>query len=228
LTIGHKSDPNKHHRRSIRLKGYDYARPGAYYITICTQNRECLFGEIINGRMELNDAGKMVFRWYHELERKFPNIKCDQFVCMPNHVHFILINVGAVENVGTDPRVCPYEIDKQNGKRIDEMGENNDSRCEYADPMDGHADPTGGDADDPTGGHAGPPLPRVVQWFKTMTTNEYINHVKNDHWRPFDQKLWQRNYYEHIVRDETALAKIREYIFHNPENWDNDKNHKKS
>ena len=68
----------------------------------------------------------------------------------------------------------------------------------------------------------------MVQWFKTMTTNEYINHVKNDNWKPFDKKLWHRNYYEHIIRDETALTKIREYIFYNPENWGNDMNHKES
>jgi REP element-mobilizing transposase RayT len=88
-----KYDPEIHHRRSIRLKGYDYLRAGAYYLTICTQNREYLLGEIVNDRLRLNDAGKMVSRWYGELENKFPDIQCDAFVCMPNHVHFIVVNV---------------------------------------------------------------------------------------------------------------------------------------
>ena len=98
-------DPAIHHRRSIRLRGYDYSQAGAYFVTICTQDRTCLFGEPLDGEMRLNEAGKMIERWSIELENKFPDIQCDAFVCMPNHVHFIVVTVGA------DLRVCPCTPD---------------------------------------------------------------------------------------------------------------------
>ncbi|MGK5093461.1 hypothetical protein WDW89_15810, partial [Deltaproteobacteria bacterium TL4] len=94
-------DPHNHHRRSIRLKGYDYSQAGAYFVTLCNQDRANLFGSIQNSLMQLNDAGKMVEKWYWELVNKFPDIQCGEMVVMPNHVHFIMINVGA------DLRVCP-------------------------------------------------------------------------------------------------------------------------
>jgi len=182
-----KYNPEKHHRRTIRLQGYDYSQAGAYFVTICTQNRKCLFGEIVNGEMILNDAGRMVTKWYHEIKNKFPDVKHDEFICMPNHIHFIVINDGGV--IGTDLRVCP----DQSGEHADQFDE-----------------------------HAGSPLYRVVQWFKTMTTNEYIRGVKQNKWLPFNKKLWQRNYYEHIIRNENELNRIRNYIINNPHNWKND------
>ena len=175
----------KHRRKNIRLEGYDYSRPGAYFVTVCTHNRQCLFGNITDGKMVLNEAGKMILKWTNELENKFPDIKCDNFICMPNHVHFIIINVGA------DLRVCP----KHNTvTSVSSKGE-----------------------------HTGSPLPRIVQWFKTMTTNNYIKHVKNNLYPPFQKQLWQRNYYEHIIRNDHELNRIREYILFNPEQWDMDR-----
>ena len=101
--------PNIHHRKSIRLKGYDYSKAGWYFITTCVQNRECLFGEIrvgaqdarigapLRGRpdtnppnMILNDAGEMIAKWYYELENKYPGIRCREMVVMPNHFHCII------------------------------------------------------------------------------------------------------------------------------------------
>ena len=97
-----KYNPKNHHRRSIRLRGYDYSQAGLYFITICCQNRECLFGEIAVGadlrvcpEMTYNDAGKMIGKWYRKLENKFNDIKCNQMIIMPNHIHFIVQNVGA-------------------------------------------------------------------------------------------------------------------------------------
>jgi hypothetical protein len=72
---------------------------------------------------------------------------------------------------------------------------------------------------DSGGAHAGAPLPTIVQWFKTMTTNEYIRMVKHAGWTPFQGRLWQRNYYEHIIRNERALERIRDYILTNPLHW---------
>ena len=85
-------NPQKHHRRTIRLKGYDYSQAGLYFITICTKNRACLFGEIENGSMILNDAGRMVEKWYAELENKYPGKCCHEMVVMPNHFHCIIRN----------------------------------------------------------------------------------------------------------------------------------------
>jgi len=192
--------PEKHHRRSIRLKGYDYSQLGAYFVTICTQDRECLFGEIVEGEMRLNTAGRMIEKWFWELENKFQDICCDEHIVMPNHFHCIIINVGAV---GADLRVCPDDGQSRDGqsRRIapTEMGEHN------------------------RGEHIGSPLPVVVQWFKTMTTNEYIRGVKQSGWARFDGRLWQRNYYEHIIRNDESLHRIREYIINNPLQWDLDR-----
>ncbi|TYC18082.1 hypothetical protein ES677_01505 [Bizionia gelidisalsuginis] len=94
-------NPKIHKRKSIRLKGYDYSQAGLYFVTICCQNRTHFYGEIINGEMKLNTAGKMIYKWYYELENKFTDIKCNDMVIMPNHFHCI------IQNVGADLRVCP-------------------------------------------------------------------------------------------------------------------------
>ena len=96
-----KHDPDKYHRRSIRLNDYDYAQEGSYFITICAHNRECLLGDIANGEMSLNEMGTMVKKWWLKLKSKFPLIETDAYVIMPNHFH------GIIAAVGADPRVCP-------------------------------------------------------------------------------------------------------------------------
>jgi REP element-mobilizing transposase RayT len=155
-------NPEIHHRRSIRLKGYDYSSQGVYFITFCVQGRANLLGHIDNGELYLSDAGKMIEKWYDEIPNKFPNVECGEMVIMPNHFH------------------CIWNfINQQDGITI----------------------------------------PKVVQWFKTMTTNEYIRGVKELGWQPFDKRLWQRNYYEHIIRNEQAYENISNYIKTNPERW---------
>ena len=218
---------NRGNRRSIRLRGYDYSRAGAYFVTICTQNRDCLFGDIVDGKMVLNDAGRMNEKWYMELENKFSGTHCDEYAIMPNHVHFVIINVGAdlcvcpgVMRVAPDSmRVCP-----------DSMCVCPDSMC--VDPDDDgrlHGQthriaPTTGTGVPQTGAHTGAPLPEIVQWFKTMTTNAYIRGVKQHGWPRFDRRLWQRNYWEHIIRNENELHRIRQYIVDNPGQWESDHN----
>ncbi len=223
-----KYNPGIHHRRTIRLRGYDYSSPGAYFVTICVQNRACLFGDIRNGEMDLNDAGRMVTKWYNELENKFPDIQCDAFICMPNHVHFIIITVRA------DLRVCPENWGEQSN-----WGEHTGSPQRNGSPQQNGSPQRNGSSQrnglpqqhglmgeqSKWGEHTGSPLQKIVQWYKTMTTNEYIRMVKQNGWKPFDGKLWQRNYYEHIVRNEYELNKIREYIINNPFNWRSDENY---
>ena len=204
-----KYDPEIHHRRSIRLQGYDYSQPGAYFITLCCQDREHLLGEIHDGKMVLNDAGKMVKKWFYELENKFADIKCDEMIVMPNHIHFIVENT-AVKTVGADLRVCPgCEPSVKGESPVDEGEQKEGERIE---------------GEQKEGEHVGSPLHVVVQWLKTMTTNEYIRGVKNCGWRRFNGKLWQRNYYEHILRDEKSLENIRNYIINNPAKWAEDEN----
>lgn len=84
-------DPDKHHRRSIRLKGYDYASPGAYFVTICTQHGECLFGEIVDGQVNLNEAGQMIQDTWEQLPKRFSIIDLDAYIVMPNHFYAIVI-----------------------------------------------------------------------------------------------------------------------------------------
>jgi putative transposase len=87
----HKFDPKKHRRHSIRLKGYDYSQAGAYFVTIVARQRECLFGEVVDGGMVLNDYGRVVEKWWHQISVHFPNIETQTFVIMPNHVHGIIV-----------------------------------------------------------------------------------------------------------------------------------------
>lgn len=192
-----KYNPDIHHRRSIRLKDYDYSQPGAYFITLCTQDRECLFGEIANEKMALNGAGRMVKQWWNEVGNKYPTVTIDAFVIMPNHFHGIVVIVGA------DLCVCP----NQSGAWDNEQGAQ-----------------TGVGAHIGMGAHAGAPLQRIVQWFKTMTTNAYLHGVKHHNWPPFPGKLWQRSYYDHVIRDQNEWDCIREYIAANPTRWAEDVN----
>ncbi len=186
-----KYDPDRNHRQSIRLKEYDYSQVGAYFVTICSQNRELL----------LDDVGirSMVQKWWDALPEKFPDIRTDQFVIMPNHIHGIIFIVS----VGADQRVCP-----------------NDGQSRWIAPTI-WAEHRGSQQTKPT-------LGRIVQWFKTMTTNDYIKAVRMNNVGPFPGKLWQRNYYEHIIRDETDLNSIRQYIIDNPSKWEEDEDNPKN
>jgi putative transposase len=185
-----KYDPEKRRRRSIRLKGYDYGKAGAYFVTLCTQDRACLFGNVADDTMRLNDAGRIIEQWWFELNRKLPTAEIDEFVVMPNHFHGIV-----VIPVGADRRVGPESKGAHTGAPLP------DSRAAHQ------------------GTHAGVPLPTVIQWFKAMTTNESIRGVKAVSWPSFNGRLWQRNYYEHIIRNEDSLNRIRQYIIDNPARW---------
>ena len=178
--MSEKYSPNVHHRRSMRLEGYDYSQEGWYFITICTQDRRCMFGEMVGCRVQLNDAGLMIESWWMIMTGKFPVVQTDEYVVMPNHFHGI-VNVGAAP--------C--------GRPITHKGSGQPHRV-------------------------APTLADIVHWFKTMTTNQYIRAVKRGEWPPFRKKLWQRNYYEHVIRDEEELNHFRQYIGDNPANWQKD------
>ncbi len=172
-------DPDRHQRRSLRLQSYDYTQAGAYYVTICTQDRECLFGDIADDSMRLNDVGKMVETAWEALPSRFPSLDLDAFVVMPNHLHGIIFLVGA----GLVPA---RDQGDHKGRPYARMA------------------PTLGD---------------VLGTFKSITTVAYTRGVKQLAWPAFRGRIWQRNYYEHIIRDEASLHGIREYITNNPLQW---------
>ncbi len=180
-----KFGPHKHHHHSIRLRGYNYSQAGAYFVTICTRNRQCLFGEIVDGVMQLNNVGEIVKSVWVGLPNHFPDIALDAFVVMPNHIHGI-INRGeasADENRST----------VSNTKRA------NASPLQSSYP--------------PHGTYPGS-LGAIVQNFKSVSTRK-INHLKKIPEMP----VWQRNYYEHVIRNEKSLNSIRRYISENPQRW---------
>lgn len=177
-----KYDPDQPFRHSIRLPGYDYAQPGAYFVTVCTKDRECLFGEVLNGKMVLNEAGRMVEGVWGELPRNYTGIDVAGFVVMPNHIHGIIV----LATGGAGPRACP-DGGRQQG-----------------------AAPTMS-------------LMDVVHRFKSLTTTRYRHGVAEWNWLPFPGRLWLRNYYERIIRNEAELNCVRQYIIDNPMQWEMDR-----
>ena len=169
------------------VSNYDYAQPGAYFVTICAQNRECVFGEVVQGQMILDGPGQMLESVWRQLPQCYPGVEVDAFAIMPNHVHGIVVLVGA-GLVGVGPRACPERPGQPQGVA-------------------------------PTPAIS---LPDVVHRFKSLTTAKYGRGVHNDGWRPFPGRLWQRNYYEHIMRNENELNRVRQYIVDNPAGWEED------
>lgn len=158
-----KYELNTHHRHSIRLKGYDYTQAGAYFVTICTWQRQSLLGAIANGEMQLSDYGKVACFYWLNLLKYHHHLELDQFVIMPNHIDGILVLA--------DDAACQ----KRHG------------------------------------------LPEIIRGFKTFSAR-HINRMR----RMAGVSVWQRGYYEHIIRHEESLTAIREYIIKNPLSWEKD------
>jgi REP element-mobilizing transposase RayT len=168
--------PGQHRRRSIRLSGYDYSQNGAYFITVCTKNRQCLLGEIENGEMRLNDAGRIVVAEWMKTAEIRSGIELDACVVMPNHFHGIFV---VSDGRGTARRAPTVE--------------------RFGQPVPGS-------------------IPTVIRAFKSAVTKR-INEMRQIPGEP----LWQRNYYEHVIRNDDELNRIRQYIIDNPAKWDMDK-----
>jgi REP element-mobilizing transposase RayT len=170
-----KDHHEKYHRRSVRLKGYDYSYQGWYYVTICTRNREMIFGDVVDGKMVLNEFGKIVENTWHDLINHNNHIELDAFVIMPNHIHgIIVINNKKFVGAGSEPA--------------------------------------------PTVERNRPGLPEIIRQFKTFSARRI-----NRHRHLVGVSVWQRNYYEHIVRNEFEFHRIRQYIMENPMKWHTDK-----
>jgi len=232
---------HEHHRRSIRLRGYDYSENGAYFVTICTRNREHLFGEIKNEEMRLNDAGRMIDRWWYELGNRFPDIELDAFVVMPNHIHGIIViknlpvpdPVRAILSNRPEPapdcvRAIPcnrpepesnpdFNPNPNTNTGTEEMWKRKREQGDYSESpvrmqkMRIRKIPNTYDG-----------LGRYISWFKRMTANEYIRRVKTEEFPRFEKSIWHRNYYESIIRDDGEWNAFQEYIEKNPEMWNED------
>ncbi|MDJ1172571.1 transposase [Roseofilum capinflatum] len=173
----------KRDRRSIRLKGYDYSRSGHYFVTVCTYQRQCFFGEIIEGEVQLNNLGQIVAEEWQKSADIRQEIQLDLWVIMPNHMHGIAI------------------IDSENPHPIIQS-ENQTTQTGIIKPMKPRS------------------LSSLMAGFKSATTKK-INQFRSAPGTP----VWQRNYYEHRIRNEESLQKIRQYICTNPQQWKSDQLH---
>jgi putative transposase len=180
-------NPEIHHRHSIRLPHYDYSQPGYYFVTLCARDRECLFGDIENNCIVLNNIGILVKKKWHDLPSHFSGIELDNMVIMPNHLHGIIIIT--------------------------------DRRGGVIPPISNEGVVTKGATTAPL--RNGKTLGRMIAWFKYESTKEINFNVSGNP----NVKLWQRNYFERIVRNDEELNRIRNYIATNPETWEEDENY---
>ena len=168
-----KYNPKIHHRRSIRLCKYNYSQAGLYFITMCTGNRKCLFGNIVDGKMSLNNAGQNANECWWKITDHFPNTALHKFIVMPNHVHGIIeITVGANNYSPLPPGTSKTIGSIVRGFKIG-----------------------------------------VTKWFRINMPFEF----------PVGKPVWQRNYYEHIIRNEKSYRQISEYIQTNRLRWREDR-----
>ena len=176
-----KYNQEKHHRRSTRLKGFDYSQPGIYFLTICTYGHVCIFGKINGNKMVLNEFGKIVETEWKKTQRIRDNIQLDAYIIMPDHVHGIIrITDGCV---GAH---CNVPLQHGNvSPQTEQFGKSTRNS-----------------------------IPTIIKLFKSTATRQ-INQSRNTPGLP----VWQRNYFDHVIRNEEELYRIRQYIRNNPVNW---------
>lgn len=166
-------------RRSIRLKGYNYSQPGAYFLTVCTYRHTLLFGKVRNGQMALNELGTIVFDSWLSIAKMRSNLSLDHFVVMPNHLHGIIL-IDETEQMDMRLEESPYSTKTPGKLSSDSLG-------------------------------------TIVGQFKGAVTKRAKTQSI-----PSASRIWQRNYYEHIIRDEDSLNRIRAYVVENPSRWTED------
>ncbi len=194
-----KYDPQKHHRRSVRLKRYDYAIPGWYYLTICTHEREFLFGEIVESQMRPTELGAIAHECWNEIPEHFRRAALDVSIVMPNHLHGIIV-IGRDTPSGRTgtPWRAPTES-------LSPHGRDTPWRVPTAARREAFGKPGSGS------------LATIMRLFKQAVTVRARAHLRAGHGLPL--QVWQENYYEHIIRNEDELNRIREYICNNPLRW---------
>jgi putative transposase len=238
-----KNDAQIHHRRSIRLKGYDYTQPGAYFVTISSFQRDEIFGTVVTGVMQLSPIGKIIqTEWFRSAKiRKEIRLFEDEFVVMPNHVHGIvwiverdIVGADGVrpvidgvrpvkrDNVGVNgvhPMDGVRPLDGDNPVTedpcFDEQGTRHDEMGTRRVPLRNHDDPHHEGARRVPRPMAPRSLSSFIAGFKAAVTSRAGRELNSGN-------IWQRNYYEHIIRNETEFEKIWNYIDSNPLKWQED------
>lgn len=229
-------NPQIHHRRSIRLKGYDYSQEGLYFITICCKDRKYRFGKIENHEMTLNEYGTIAYNEWIKLTERFSNFELDVFQIMPNHMHAII----ALNNVGSG--FTPAHNSAQNNDvwtgftptqnkpvwagftPAHNSTQNNDEifgQSPNGPPQQLHLHLT--DNDNRATARVAPTIGDIIGAYKSLVANECLKIWKTK-WVGANQaptmgKLWQTNYHEHIIRNQQSYQKISEYIVNNPAKW---------
>ena len=209
-------DPQENYRRSIRLRDYDYTSPGAYFITICTQDRKPIFGEIVNGEMQLNKLGESTQSIWCTLPERFPNLELDQFVIMPDHIHGIIIFKESRHVSPLDSYVS--QIPERFRNSTYSKSATDQISASFAPPHPWGAInraptelPSLRSADE----NRILPLGEVIRTFKAVTVHKIRSQGRLDF-------KWQRNYHEHIIRKDDDLDRVRQYIIDNPAQWTED------
>ena len=181
-------NPSFPDRRNLRVPKYDYSQPGAYFVTIVTQDRKTLFGQVIGGEMVLNEAGKMVKDVVDQIYEHYPGINVEISIIMPNHIHILILIADLVEA----PRSC--HLDQPDNGQPQGVAPTKEQLS----------------------------LPDIVHRIKSLTTHRYGIGVRNKGWPKFEKRLWQRNYYEHIIINKRDYRAVYDYILANPMNWEKD------
>ena len=195
-----KYNPNIHHRRSIRLKGYDYSQAGLYFVTICVQDRQCLFGKITDSEMVLNDFGKIASQCWIEIPQHFPHAVLHEYIIMPNHVHGIIeleTHVGA-KNFSPEqiPQITPEQIPPSSEQGAIVVGAKNFLPLQ--------------------------PITNNKPFGTSRTIGSIVRGFKIGVTKQLGYSVWQRNYYEIIIRNKKSYQRIVNYIINNPANWGKD------
>jgi len=175
-----KFDPQKHHRRSIRIKEYDYAQPGGYFVTIVTYQRNCIFGNIVNEEIQLNAFGKIADECWRAIPDHFPNVELGAYIVMPNHVHGIIVINDRADASASARRGTIYRAPTE----------------QFGKPIIGS-------------------IPTIIRTFKAAVTRRIGRELNAT-------GVWQRNYYEHVIRNHEDWDRIHRYIESNPSMWAED------
>jgi putative transposase len=191
--------------RSIRLKGYDYTRDGAYFVTVCTHGRAHVFGTVVNDEMRSNACGREVARCWVWLAEQYPYVRMDEWIVMPDHIHGIVVITDGMN--ANEPR--------RGGSRT--------AQTRTASPAEFVDGPNVGMNHSGSVPPKRKPLGRLIAAFKTVSTRR-VNDLRSTP----GANLWQRNYYDHVIRDDLSLLRTREYIVRNPSLWrpDHEQNRK--
>jgi putative transposase len=188
----------KFHRRSIRLDGYDYSQCGAYFVTVCSHQRECLFADFVDGEIRLNDLGRIVDDEWQRSCAIRKEVELDVWCVMPNHIHGIVLinNIPSVGAYGNTPTY--HTPNRSNSAPITDSSVRAYGHTSLRSPSK--------------------TIGAMIRGFKSAVTTR-INEAR----RTFGAKIWRRNYYEHIIRNDDELNRIREYIEANPLHWEIDR-----